>query len=318
GLINQESTFGATPSLIAHRMNNAITGGGDKYAALAKAKEAVDLLTGPQKQDVNVPVIPLDKVPNLVEFEQPVAAPILVPAENPQRVKQGEPSPILQLESSLPVASLPESQIEPAIKDHGEPELRTYEENYFGYIEVAPEGYNIPPVPDEEAPTYLTPEIIQQQASILESACLTNTQEFVKATGMSLNILGGADFQEIKTDLTTDKERLSYSMEIFSLLQQILAENPDIQEAVARQHAGGSKNSHIKATWTLSMDTGASYSLSTNSSQAYQANIDIVINNQGSIVIYDHNGLELARIVSSTQNGHCNNATYDVVIAEHH
>ncbi|MBY7962544.1 hypothetical protein KW450_10240 [Vibrio fluvialis] len=104
-------------------------------------------------------------------------------------------------------------------------------------------------------------------------------------------------------------------MEIFAMLQQALADNPDLQQAIAQQHAGGNKNSHVKATWTLSMDTGASYTLSTDSSQAYHPSIEVVVNNQGAVVVNDGNGIELARIVSNAQNGDCENASYDVVIA---
>ncbi len=205
----------------------------------------------------------------------------------------------------------------PVAISQGEPELITYEETFTGSIEVAPEDYRIPVEPEEQAPTYLTPEIVQQQAAKLDSVCLTNTQDFVKLSGGTLNTFGGSgnNFQEVKTDLTSDEDRFSYSMEIFAMLQQALADNPDLQQAIAQQHAGANKNSHVKATWTLSMDTGASYTLSTDSSQAYQPSIEVVVNNQGAVVVNDGNGIELARIVSNAQNGDCENASYDVVIA---
>ncbi|ELE8119594.1 hypothetical protein RB980_002207 [Vibrio fluvialis] len=205
----------------------------------------------------------------------------------------------------------------PEAISQGEPELITYEETFSGSIEVAPEDYSIPVEPEDEAPTYLTPEIVQQQAAKLDSVCLTNTQDFVKSSGGTLNTFGGSgnNFQEIKADLASDEDKISYSMEIFAMLQQALADNPDLQQAIAEQHAGGSKNSHVKATWTLSMDIGASYTLSTDSSQAYQPRIEVVVNNQGAVVVNDGNGIELARIVSTAQNGDCDNASYDVVIA---
>ncbi|EKO3436053.1 hypothetical protein NTH51_003385, partial [Vibrio fluvialis] len=195
----------------------------------------------------------------------------------------------------------------PVAISQGEPELITYEETFTGSIEVAPEDYRIPVEPEEQAPTYLTPEIVQQQAAKLDSVCLTNTQDFVKLSGGTLNTFGGSgnNFQEVKTDLTSDEDRFSYSMEIFAMLQQALADNPDLQQAIAQQHAGANKNSHVKATWTLSMDTGASYTLSTDSSQAYQPSIEVVVNNQGAVVVNDGNGIELARIVSNAQNGDC-------------
>ncbi|MCE7640089.1 hypothetical protein LZT07_22575, partial [Vibrio fluvialis] len=205
----------------------------------------------------------------------------------------------------------------PVAISQGEPELITYEETFTGSIEVAPEDYSIPVETGDEAPTYLTPEIVKQQAAKLDSVCLTNTQQFVQSSGGTLNTFGGSgnNFQEIKTDLTSDEDKISYSMEIFAMLQQALADNPDLQQAIAQQHAGASKNSHVKATWTLSMNTGASYTLSTDSSQAYQPSIEIVVSNQGAVVINDGNGIELARIVSNAQNGDCENASYDVVIA---
>ncbi|MBY7912934.1 hypothetical protein KW412_02455 [Vibrio fluvialis] len=205
----------------------------------------------------------------------------------------------------------------PVAISQGEPELITYEETFTGSIEVAPEDYSIPVETGDEAPTYLTPEIVKQQAAKLDSVCLTNTQQFVQSSGGTLNTFGGSgnNFQEIKTDLTSDEDKISYSMEIFAMLQQALADNPDLQQAIAQQHAGGNKNSHVKATWTLSMNTGASYTLSTDSSQAYQPSIEIVVSNQGAVVINDGNGIELARIVSNAQNGDCENASYDVVIA---
>ncbi|EPM4291197.1 hypothetical protein ACTJ2N_000356 [Vibrio fluvialis] len=205
----------------------------------------------------------------------------------------------------------------PTAINQGEPELITYEETFTGSIEVAPEGYNIPVEPEDEVPAYLTPEIVKQQAAKLDSVCLTNTQQFVQSSGGTLNTFGGSgnNFQEVKTDLTSDEDRFSYSMEIFAMLQQALADNPDLQQAIAQQHAGASKNSHVKATWTLSMNTGASYTLSTDSSQAYHPSIEVVVNNQGAVVVNDGNGIELARIVSNAQNGDCENASYDVVIA---
>ncbi|ELS3715567.1 hypothetical protein R5E37_002396, partial [Vibrio fluvialis] len=205
----------------------------------------------------------------------------------------------------------------PNLRPQGEPELITYEETFTGSIEVAPEGYNIPVEPEDEVPAYLTPEIVKQQAAKLDSVCLTNTQQFVQSSGGTLNTFGGSgnNFQEVKTDLTSDEDRFSYSMEIFAMLQQALADNPDLQQAIAQQHAGASKNSHVKATWTLSMNTGASYTLSTDSSQAYHPSIEVVVNNQGAVVVNDGNGIELARIVSNAQNGDCENASYDVVIA---
>ncbi|EKO3451785.1 hypothetical protein NTE11_003636 [Vibrio fluvialis] len=205
----------------------------------------------------------------------------------------------------------------PTAINQGEPELITYEETFTGSIEVAPEGYNIPVEPEDEVPAYLTPEIVKQQAAKLNSVCLTNTQQFVQSSGGTLNTFGGSgnNFQEVKTDLTSDEDRFSYSMEIFAMLQQALADNPDLQQAIAQQHAGASKNSHVKATWTLSMNTGASYTLSTDSSQAYHPSIEVVVNNQGAVVVNDGNGIELARIVSNAQNGDCENASYDVVIA---
>ncbi|WGY44782.1 hypothetical protein [Vibrio sp. ABG19] len=205
----------------------------------------------------------------------------------------------------------------PEVVSQGEPERITYEETFTGFAEVAPQGYNIPVEPDNEAPTYLTPEIVKQQTEKLDSVCLTNTQQFVQSYGGTLNSLGGSGnhFQEIKKDLTSDVDRLSYSMEIFAMLQQALSANPDLRQAIAQQHAGGSNNSHVKATWTLSMDTGASYTLSTDSSQAYRASIEVVVNNQGAVVVNDGNGIELARIVSTARNGNCDNASYDVVIA---
>ncbi|MBY7812158.1 hypothetical protein KW448_10975 [Vibrio fluvialis] len=205
----------------------------------------------------------------------------------------------------------------PTAINQGEPELITYEETFTGSIEVAPEGYNIPVEPEDEVPAYLTPEIVQQQAAKLDSVCLTNTQDFVKSSGGTLNTFGGSgnNFQEVKTDLTSDEDKISYSMEIFAMLQQALADNPDLQQAIAQQHAGASKNSHVKATWTLSMNTGASYTLSTDSSQAYHPSIEVVVNNQGAVVVNDGNGIELARIVSNAQNGDCEDASYDVVIA---
>ncbi|MBY8130845.1 hypothetical protein KW493_21405, partial [Vibrio fluvialis] len=205
----------------------------------------------------------------------------------------------------------------PNLRPQGEPELITYEETFTGSIEVAPEGYNIPVEPEDEVPAYLTPEIVKQQAAKLDSVCLTNTQQFVQSSGGTLNTFGGSgnNFQEVKTDLTSDEDRFSYSMEIFAMLQQALADNPDLQQAIAQQHAGASKNSHVKATWTLSMNTGASYTLSTDSSQAYHPSIEVVVNNQGAVLVNDGNGIELARIVSNAQNGDCENASYDVVIA---
>ncbi|MBY7962545.1 hypothetical protein KW450_10235 [Vibrio fluvialis] len=80
----------------------------------------------------------------------------------------------------------------PVAISQGEPKLITYEETFTGSIYVAPEGYNIPVEPEEQAPTYLTPEIVQQQAAKLDSVCLTNTQDFVKSSGGTLNTFGGS------------------------------------------------------------------------------------------------------------------------------
>ncbi|MCE0557394.1 hypothetical protein, partial [Motilimonas sp. E26] len=60
--------------------------------------------------------ITLDKTLNLVELSQPVAAPILVPAENPLRVKQGEPLIPVVMHQEKPF-------VQPTIMTQGTPEL---------------------------------------------------------------------------------------------------------------------------------------------------------------------------------------------------
>ncbi|MDV6250065.1 hypothetical protein [Vibrio sp. EA2] len=178
--------------------------------------------------------------------------------------------------------------------------------------------------PNEEVtvatiPAALTPEVVKQQSALLESVCLTNTQQFVETTGYSTS--GGIIINDVQLYVTSDEDRLSYSMEMFAMLQQLLANNPDFQQAEAGELTGngrGNGNRNIKTNdkkWTLTMDTGASYTLSTTSSLSYQPTIEIVVDSNGAIIFRDSNGIETARIVSNNQNGDCTNASYDVVLA---
>ncbi|MGY0614643.1 hypothetical protein, partial [Vibrio sp. FJH11] len=170
-------------------------------------------------------------------------------------------------------------------------------------------------------PVALTPEVVKQQSALLESVCLTNTQQFVETTGNSTR--GGIIINDVQLNLTSDEDRLSYSMEMFAMLQQLLANNPNFQQAEAGVLTGngrGNGNRNIRDNdkrWTLTMDTGASYTLSTTSSLSYQPTIEIVVDSNGAIIFSDSNGIESARIVSNNPNGDCTNASYDVQITQY-